>query len=336
MPPFALEQSKAIEIYRLSCLIRQVEEEIAARYHEGKMRCPTHLSIGQEAVAAAAGVALRKTDLAVSTHRAHAHYLGKAGSLKAMIAEIYGKAAGCSQGRGGSMHLIDLSVGFMGSTAIVGNSIPLGVGLGLSLQLQKKDDIAVVFIGDAAVEEGVFYEAANFAVVKKLPILFICENNLYSVYSPLSVRQPKGRRIHKIAVAIGLRSEDGDGNDALACYEKISASAQRIRNNQQSGPEFLEFYTYRWREHCGPNYDNDIGYRSEEEFLEWKACDPLEIMKAKLLADFSLTEGESRNIEEQCQQEIHEAFAFAEKSPWPLVSQAFTDEYSSTDPRKNT
>ena len=268
-----LDRKKSLALYRSMLLVRLAEEEIAARYHEGKMRCPTHLSIGQEAVAAATGAALRNTDLAVSTHRAHAHYLGKGGELKSMIAEIYGKSAGCSKGRGGSMHLVDLRVGFMGSTAIVGNSIPVGVGLGLSLQLQKKDDIAVVFLGDAAVEEGVFYESANFAVLKKLPVLFICENNLYSVYSPLAVRQPEGRVIHKMVQALGMPGADGDGNDVLECYAKISESVKRIR--QGEGPEFLEFYTYRWREHCGPNYDNDIGYRTEAEFLEWKAKDPL-------------------------------------------------------------
>jgi len=161
--------------------IRRVEEQIAARYPEGRMRCPTHLSTGQEAVAAAVGKALRRDDLAVSGHRAHAHYLGKGGDLKAMIAEIYGKVGGCSRGRGGSMHLIDVSVGFEGSTAIVANSIPVGVGMALAAKLKKSGQVSCVFFGDGAVEEGVFYDSVNFAVVKQLPVLFLCENNLYSV-----------------------------------------------------------------------------------------------------------------------------------------------------------
>src|SRR5689334_37007 len=159
--------------------IRAVEESIAARYSEQKMRCPTHLSVGQEGVSAAIGAVLRHTDLAVSGHRAHAHYLAKGGDLKAMIAEIYGKATGCSRGKGGSMHLVDESVGFMGSTAIVGGTVPVGVGLAYPMKLKRSDQITCIFLGDAVVETGVFFESVNFAVLKKLPVLFLCENNLY-------------------------------------------------------------------------------------------------------------------------------------------------------------
>ena len=189
-----LKERLYIEMYR----IRAVEEMIAFKYPEGKMRCPTHLSIGQEAVPAAYSLLINNSDFAVSTHRGHAHYLGKGGDLKSMIAEIYGKKTGCSKGKGGSMHLIDLNVNFMGTSAIVGNSIPVGVGLGLSIELNKTDQISCIFLGDGAIEEGVFYESLNFAAVRNLPILFICENNLYSVYSPLSVRQPKNRIIAEI------------------------------------------------------------------------------------------------------------------------------------------
>ncbi len=181
--------------------IRAVEETIAARYSERKMRCPTHLSVGQESVAAAAGAVLRHTDLAVSGHRAHAHYLAKGGSLKAMIAEIYGKATGCSHGKGGSMHLVDESVGFMGSTAIVAGTVPVGVGLAYPMKIQHSGQIACIFLGDAVVETGVFFESVNFAVLRQLPVLFVCENNLYSVYSPMGVRQPAGRSIHKMSRA---------------------------------------------------------------------------------------------------------------------------------------
>ena len=160
--------------------IRLIEEEIARRYPEGKMRCPTHLSVGQEAVAAAVGMALRENDLAVSGHRAHAHYLGKGGNFKQMLLEIYGKEGGCSAGKGGSMHLIDEKIGFMGSTAIVGGTIPVGVGLALGMQLKETDQVSCIFHGDAVLETGVFFESVNFAVLKKLPVLFICENNLYS------------------------------------------------------------------------------------------------------------------------------------------------------------
>ena len=171
--------------------IRMIEEAIAARYPDGKMRCPTHLSIGQEAVAAIAGILFADVDMAVSSHRAHAHYLGIGGNLNAMIAELYGKATGCSGGKGGSMHLVDRSVGFAGSTAIVANTIPVGVGIALAMKIKDSTGICCVFLGDGAVEEGVFYESVNFTALHKLPVIFLCENNFYSVYSPLSRREER-------------------------------------------------------------------------------------------------------------------------------------------------
>lgn len=295
------------EMYR----IRHVEEEIARRYHEGKMRCPTHLSIGQEAVPAALSQIFRKKDFAVSTHRAHAHYLAKGGDLKKMLAEIYGKKTGCSKGRGGSMHLIDLSKNFMGSSAIVGNSIPVGVGLALSASIKKEKKISYVFFGDGAVEQGVFYESLNFAIVKKLPVIFICENNLYSVYSPLKVRQPLNRKIYKMAQAIGIKSFFFKTNDVFKLFKFLENKI--IINKNNLGPLFFEFETYRWREHCGPNFDNDIGYRKKSEFQKWFKKDPLLLLKKKLIsAQFSYTQ-----IEKRIQLEVSKAFKFADASEFP-------------------
>src|SRR3990167_1175311 len=177
--------------------IRMVEEKIAACYSQAKMRCPTHLSIGQEAVAVMICENLLPTDLAVSTHRAHANYLAKGGSLQKLIAELYGKATGCTRGRGGSMNLSDLSVGFVASTAIVANTVPVGVGLAFSQQMKNNGALTCIFLGDAAVEEGAVYEALNFAVLKKLPVIFACENNRYSVNTPLVLRQPEGLLIDR-------------------------------------------------------------------------------------------------------------------------------------------
>ncbi|SVC72066.1 uncharacterized protein METZ01_LOCUS324920, partial [marine metagenome] len=253
--------------------IRLVEESIANKYSEQKMRCPTHLSIGQEAIAVGVCSNLTNEDQVLSTHRAHAHYLAKGGCLNSMLAEIYGKVTGCSKGMGGSMHLIDKSVGFMGSTAIVGNTIPVAVGSALAMKIQEKKSISCVFFGDGATEEGVFYESINFAIIHNLPVLFICENNLYSVYSGLEVRQPKGRKIFEMVRAFGIESSHGDGNNVQQVSDYVELARDKILSG--NGPQFLEFDTYRWREHCGPNYDNDIGYREEEEFLEWKKKDPL-------------------------------------------------------------
>ena len=305
--------------------IRHVEQEIARRYDEGKMRCPTHLSIGQEAVAAAVGLALSRTDLAVSGHRAHAHYLGKGGSLSAMLAEIYGKIDGCSKGKGGSMHLIDESVGFMGSTAIVGGTIPVGVGLAYGIRCKRSEQVSCIFHGDAAVETGAFFESVNFAVVKKLPVLFLCENNLYSVYSPLRVRQPIGRSIAGMVAGLGIKTDSGDGNDAADVFEKTTAALARIRNGD--GPQFLEFATYRWLEHCGPNFDNDLGYRTEAEYLEWKAKEPIASFERGLLTQGIIASTEVVQMDIEIEAEVQAAFDFALASPFPEQADAYRDLY---------
>ena len=184
------DETKALyAIFESMLRIRYVEEQIASIILM-KMRCPTHLSIGQECVPSVIGELTDVEDKAVSTHRCHAHYLGKGGNLKKMIAEIHGKQHGCAGGKGGSMHLIDKEMGFMGSSAIVGNSIAIGTGIGLSLKLKRSNSISIVYLGEGATEEGVFHESINFAALKGLNVAFICENNLYSVYSPLCVRQP--------------------------------------------------------------------------------------------------------------------------------------------------
>ena len=317
-----------LEINLLTSMIRirMVEEEIALRYPEGKMRCPVHLSIGQEAVPAAVSEAIDKKDFAVSTHRGHAHYLGKGGDLKSMLAEIYGKVTGCSKGKGGSMHLIDRSAGFMGTSAIVGNSIPLGVGFGLSAILKKTGQVSCVFLGDGATEEGVYYESVNFAVLKKLPVLFLVENNLYSVYSPLSVRQPENRKISDVAQALGLNVNVVDGNNVLDCYESISKAAKSIREG--NGPVLIEFSTYRWLEHGGPAFENHIGYRTLDEYELWKQNDPVVNLENKLINIDLSFKYRIEEIKISIGNEIAEAFEFAETSPFPDVSDAYTGEYA--------
>lgn len=300
--------------------IRFAEEEIARRYSEDEMRCPIHLSIGQEAVGAGVGLALRSSDLAVSGHRAHAHYLGKGGNLNALIAELYGKVTGCARGKGGSMHLIDEAVGFMGSTAIVGGTIPIGVGLALGMKLKKTNQLACIFLGDAAVEAGVFYESVNFAALKQLPVLFVCENNLYSVYTHIEKRQPAGRRIHKMVSGLGIAASCHDGNDAQTVYDTVLESAQSIRGG--SGPRFLEFETYRWREHCGPNFDNDVGYRTEAEFRQWQARDPIDMLEKGLKRSAQIDDSWLDRTNARIRAEIAAAFGAARLAPFPATSDA--------------
>lgn len=303
-------------------LIRRVEEAIARHYPEQKMRCPVHLSIGQEAAAVGICAALGSADQAVSTHRSHAHYLAKGGDLDALIAELHGKATGCCGGRGGSMHLSDRDAGFLASTAIVGNSIPVGVGMALAQQVRGATDIACVFLGDGAAEEGAFYESANFAAVRNLPVLFACENNLYSVYSPLSKRQPAGRSLTQLARAIGLVSHTVDGNDVQAVYAQASEAVSALRAG--GGPHFIEMTTYRWLEHCGPFDDDHLNYRPHGELDDWKRRDPIRAEVARLKASDAWLSQTEREIAAR----IDAAFAKAHAAPFPASETAQSGIYA--------
>lgn len=295
--------------------VRNIEEAIATRYSEQEMRCPVHLSIGQEAVPVAVCASLEKTDYAMSSHRSHAHYIAKGGSIPKMIAEIYGKETGCCRGKGGSMHLIDREVGFLGATPIVGSTIPIGVGAAMGSVMAGENRVTAVFLGDGAAEEGVFHESVNFAVLKQLPVVFVCENNFYSVYSHLNVRQSEKRQLFEIARGHGLPSEQADGNDYQQVAKLSKEAVDRARTG--GGPTFLEFMTYRWREHCGPNFDNTIGYRTEEEYLAWKAKCPLARLEQALKKSGELNDTLIEQMRQRIATEIEAAFAFAKNSPFP-------------------
>lgn len=295
--------------------IRMIEEKIAELYPEQEMRCPTHLCIGQEAIAVGVCANLSRNDYALSGHRSHGHYLAKGGDLKAMLAELYGKATGCTQGKGGSMHLVDLPVGFLGATPIVGSTIAIAAGVAFGTVMRGEQRVTAVFFGDAAAEGGVLHESLNFAVLKKLPVVFVCENNLYSVYSPLSVRQPEGREIFRLAKGHGIESYQGDGNDVLEVYTLAEKAIRKAR--QGGGPTFLELKTYRWREHCGPYYDFDLGYRTEAEFEEWQRRCPVKMFKERLLKNGILCNQDIEPMEYKLAAEIEDAVKFAKESPFP-------------------
>jgi len=315
----------AQRLLREMLYIRLVEETIASRYGEQEMRCPVHLSVGQEGIAVGVCQALRDSDRIFSTHRCHAHYLAKGGDLKRMLAEIYGKAAGCIGGRGGSMHLTDPDKGVITSVPIVASSIPLAVGSALADRIDRADRISIAFIGDASVEEGVFHESANFASLNKLPVIFVCENNLYSVYTPLHQRQPR-RPITDVAKAHAMRAMSADGNDVEAVLRTSKEAANHARSGQ--GPVFLLLDTYRWREHCGPNFDNQLGYRTEAEYLEWKQRDPLERLKSKLLRSGALNDKAFAGMQAELQRSIDAAFEFARSAPLPEPSEASAFVYA--------
>jgi len=308
-----------IETYRslfaVLLRIRIIEEKIAETYPQQEMRCPVHLCIGEEAVAVGVCANLAREDYVLSNHRSHGHYLAKGGDLRAMMAEIYGRATGCCQGKGGSMHLIDLSAGFLGAAPIIGSTIPIAVGTALGTLMRGEQRVSVAFMGDAATEEGVFHESVNFAVLKKLPVVFVCENNFYSVYSPLSLRQPEGREIFSQAAAHGIESFQGDGNNVIEVYNLAGQAVNRAREGK--GPTFLEFKTYRWREHCGPYYDNDLGYRSEREFQEWRQRCPVEKLQEQLLKEGILRQHDIDVMTDNYSAEIKGAIDFAKASPFP-------------------
>jgi TPP-dependent pyruvate/acetoin dehydrogenase alpha subunit len=295
--------------------IRRVEERIADLYPRQEMRCPIHLSIGQEATPVGVSTALAPEDYVLSSHRSHAHYLARGGSLKAMLAELYGKATGCARGNGGSMHLVDLSVGFLGATAIVASTIPIAVGAALGSVMRGERRVTVAYLGEGATEEGVFHESINFASLRRLPVVFVCENNLYSVYSPMSARQPAVREVFEQARGHGVEAYQGDGNDLEEVLSLARRAVEKARGG--GGPTFLELATYRWREHCGPAYDNHLGYRAEAEFESWKERCPLARLEARLLTEGHCGREELARAAASIEEEIDQAVRFAEESPFP-------------------
>lgn len=306
--------------------IRMIEERIRDLYAEQEMRCPTHFSIGQEAVAVGVCAHLAREELITSAHRSHAHYLAKGGDLKAMLAELYGKATGCSAGKGGSMHLIDLPAGFLGAVPLVGSTIAIGVGAALSSALQGEPRLMVIFFGDAGVETGVFHESLNFAAVHRLPVVMVCENNLYSVLTPLKWRQPEGREIYQLARGYGVLSRQGDGNDADVVYALAGEVIEHARSGK--GPAFVEFKTYRWLEHCGPLDDLHLGYRSREELEAWVARDPLRLYADRLKERGLVTEADLAAMRKAIAAEIADAVAFAKASPFPTRDQLTAHVYA--------
>ena len=306
--------------------IRKVELKISELYPEEEMRCPVHLSVGQEAVAVGVCSALQKKDIALSAHRSHAHYLAKGGDLKSMLAELYGKKTGCAEGKGGSMHLIDLEAGLIAAVPIVGSTIPIAVGSAWGNMMQDKSVTTAVFFGEGATETGVFHESLGFASLHNMPMIFVCENNLYSVYSSLEVRQSNKRNNIKIAEAQAIVSLKAQVNDVSSVYGVIKESISIIK--KQKGPVYVEFDTYRWLEHCGPNDDDHLGYRKDKEVKKWKTNCPIEKTKDYLLNNKLADEKEIQTVSQELDDEIEEAFEFAKTSPFLDKKHLYTSIYS--------
>lgn len=301
------------ELFRGMVLIREAEQRIAGLYREQEMRCPTHLSIGQEAVAAGVCAALKKDDAIYLSHRSHAGYLAKGGHLGRLIAELYGKSDGCARGRGGSMHLVDPEAGVGASSAILAGTIPIACGAAFAFQKKKQKRVAVSFFGDAAAEEGTLWESVSMAALWDLPVVFVCENNGLSTTTPISRRQPPVP-IFARAESFGLKAEALDGNDALAVYEGASRAVEAARKGK---PYFLECVTYRWLEHVGPNPDWELGHRTRAEVeAAMKRC-PIKRLEPSV--------PDAAAIRAEVAREIEAAVAFAGKSPMPRPSELVED-----------
>lgn len=310
------------ELYRVMLKIRRFEEKLIELYPAQGMKTPVHLYIGEEAVASGVCINLSKDDYIFSTHRCHGHYVAKGGDLKKAMAEMYGKSTGCCKGKGGSMHLVDPEAGVCGSTAIVGGNIPLAVGMALGLVMQGKNNVAVSFFGDGAVDQGTFHESLNFAALKRLPIVFICENNFYATCSHQSARQPLDN-IYRRGEIYGIPGVRVDGNDVVGVYKAAKEVVDRARNG--GGPTLIEARTYRWKGHVGPDSDIKLGYRSQEELDRWMERCPVKLMEQKLIENKLITKEEMGEISGSIDKELNEAVIFGKESEYPLSSDVLED-----------
>lgn len=306
-----LAKNNLLELFKVMNAIRHFELKVAEVFAQGKIPGFVHLYVGQEAVAAGACATLRRDDYIVSNHRGHGHCLAKGGDLKKMMAEIFGKEEGYCKGKGGSMHIADLDIGILGANGIVGGGIAIAPGAALSAKLRKTDQVTVCFFGDGASNEGTFHEGINLASVWRLPVVFICENNLYGI----SVSQSAHQNIRDISVraqAYGIPGVSIDGNDVLTVYETVSKAVERARGGL--GPTLIECKTYRLRGH----FEGDpMNYRSKEEMEEWAQRDPIPRFKEKLLSMTDITSREVEAIEEEVKASVEAAVKYAEECPQP-------------------
>ena len=317
-----LTKEKLVEIYRKMLEIRFFEEKVFELYAQNLVPGTIHLYAGEEAVAVGVCSNLRKNDYITSTHRGHGHCIAKGAELKRIMAEILGKKTGYCKGKGGSMHIADFSKGMLGATAVVGAGIPIAVGAGLSIKLRDTDQVVACFFGEGASNQGTFHESINMSAIWKLPIIFVCENNLYAMGTRLS-RAMAIENVADRAIAYGIPGEAVDGNDVLAVYEAARKAVERARKGE--GPTLIECKTYR---HKGHSRIDPAKYRPKEEVEDWLTRDPIKRFKEKLLKTNTLVEAEFQQIGKKVSVEIEEAVKFAMESPYPVPEEALEDVYA--------
>ena len=311
-PDLVLTKEQATGLLKTMLLIRYCEEQVVKIYARGDIPGGVHTYIGEEAVATGVCAHLRSDDAVFSTHRGHGHALAKGMKPERIIAEVMGKATGCCGGRGGSMHLFEPSVGFYGTSGIVGPNILLASGAGYAAKLAKTDRVGVAFFGDGGSNNGAFHEGLNMAATWQLPVIFICENNMYATEVPFAYAS-KCPSVARRAQGYGLPGVEVDGNNVLEVYQAAGEAVSRARSGD--GPTLIECHTYRTRAHAEGM--RDTGYRTQEEVEAWKARDPIKWYKAILIADGTATQEEIDALEASMQKTAEEAANFARKSPMP-------------------
>lgn len=319
----SLTKEEIISIYRTMLTIRRFEERIALEYAGGTIPGFIHSYIGQEAVAAGVCANLRNDDRIVSNHRGHGHCIAKGADLKRMMAEIYGRATGYCKGKGGSMHIADFAIGMLGANGIVCAGLPIAVGAGLAAQLEGSDNVAVVFFGDGASNEGEFHECLNLASVWKLPVVFVCENNLYGANTPIGRVLPSST-IAERARGYVIPASVIDGNNVFEVYEAGNEAVARARSG--GGPSFIECKTYRWHHHFEAGYFPDL--RPETEVEAWKEKCPIKSCRRKLEEDSILDAEAQETINREIMSQVEDAVTFAVGSPYPEPEDALKGVYS--------
>lgn len=311
-----------LQLYSDTFMIRKVEELLADEYRKGIMKTPTHFGIGQEAVAVGICSNLSKLDPVFTHHRSHTHYLASGGSIKGLMCELLGREDGCSKGRGGSVHITHKNSGFYGSSPILGHSAALAVGAAYGLHYKNKKNISVGFFGEGAFDEGSVWESINYAAIKKLPALFVCEDNLYATESPLSVRLPKNINFIDKVKSFGVDVVEVDGNDVIDVYKKSKKIISKIKLNHK--PLLIYAYTYRWREHVGPLWDYEVNrsYRSKSELNRWMKKCPILRME-KILIQNSIPIEKINLIKTNIIKKINRIYKNSLMSEWPNPKDIF-------------
>jgi pyruvate dehydrogenase E1 component alpha subunit len=320
-----IDKSLLIDMLRKMILIRKAEEKLSEHVESGKIKCPCHLGIGQEAIGVAVSLVMRNSDRAFGAHRSHSHYLALNENTFSLFAEVLGRFDGCSHGMGGSMHIVDNENGFKGSVPIVGATIPIATGAGLAAKMDKKGDISISYFGDGACEEGVLHESLNMASIMNLPVLYVCENNLFASHLHIDLRQPSNTT-SRFAQAHHIKYSAVDGNDVVGMYKLLKTEIGLTRSS--NSPYYLEAYTYRWKGHVGHRDDIDVGVKRGAQLDAWKKRDPIKRLADSIIENGIITESEYQFLNDEIQNKINLDWERAELAAYPdsefLLNQVYS------------